>query len=110
MDISSRPTYVEESAEASLSSIASFIDECTDLVKHLPSHERFIEPVITPRFIPTCSDALLRGLGHLAAQKDVRVQSHLAESLDEVEWVRQERGEDDIDIFNKVPIHRCHYH
>ncbi|KAF4599518.1 Vacuolar fusion protein mon1 [Pleurotus pulmonarius] len=101
MDISSRATYVEASAEASLSSIASFIDECTDLVKDLPSHEHFVEPVITPRFIPTCSDALLRGLGHLAAQKGVRVQSHLAESLDEVEWVKQERGQDDIDIFEK---------
>ncbi|KDQ27769.1 hypothetical protein PLEOSDRAFT_1042434 [Pleurotus ostreatus PC15] len=101
MDISSRPTYVEASVEASLSSIASFIDECKNLVKHLPAHERFIEPVITPRFIPTCSDALLRGLGHLAAQKAVRVQSHLAESLDEVEWVKGQRGEDDINIFDK---------
>ena len=38
--------------------------------------------VVTPRFIPTCSDALLEGLGRLAAKHRARgcwVQSHLAE-------------------------------
>lgn len=45
---------------------------------------------ITPRFAPTCSDAQLRGAGALAAKyPDVWIQSHVAENLDEVSWVKE---------------------
>ncbi|MCT9809845.1 guanine deaminase [Acidovorax sp. Be4] len=45
---------------------------------------------ITPRFAPTSSEAQLRGAGELAARyPDVWVQSHVAENLDEVRWVRE---------------------
>ena len=44
---------------------------------------------ITPRFVPSCSAAQLRGAGELAAQyPDVWIQSHVAENLDEIAWVR----------------------
>ena len=44
---------------------------------------------ITPRFVPSCSDAQLRGAGELAARyPDVWLQSHVAESSDEIAWVR----------------------
>jgi guanine deaminase len=39
-----------------------------------------ILPVITPRFIPSCSDELLRRLGALAAEADCHVQTHCSES------------------------------
>ena len=43
---------------------------------------------ITPRFVPSCSAAQLRGAGELAAQyPDVWIQSHVAENRDEVAWV-----------------------
>ncbi len=44
---------------------------------------------LTPRFVPTCTTELLRGLGRIAAGSDVLVQTHLAENLDEVAWVAQ---------------------
>ena len=45
---------------------------------------------ITPRFAPTCSDAQMRGAGELAAKyPDVWIQSHVAENLDEVRWVKE---------------------
>ena len=45
---------------------------------------------ITPRFAPTSSPEQLRGAGALAAKyADVWVQSHLAENLDEVRWVKE---------------------
>ena len=45
---------------------------------------------ITPRFVPSCSAAQLTGAGELAAQyPDVWIQSHVAENLDEVAWVKQ---------------------
>ncbi|MBC7607980.1 MAG: guanine deaminase, partial [Polaromonas sp.] len=45
---------------------------------------------ITPRFVPSCSAAQLRGAGELAAKyPDVWIQSHVAENKDEIAWVRQ---------------------
>jgi len=102
MDKSSRITYNEASAEASLQSTKSFVARCRALVENLQPHERLIEPVLTPRFVPTCSDDLLQGLGVLSGEEDVKIQSHLAEAHDEVEWVRQNCGMEDIDVFLKV--------
>ena len=106
MDISSRPSYVEASATAALSSAESFVEKCRALVSHLPEHRRLVEPVITPRFVPTCSDELLAGLGAMSEAKSLRIQSHMAEAHDQVEWVKRERGIDDIDVFDRVSC--CH--
>ena len=48
-----------------------------------------IRPIITPRFVPSCSGALLTALGRLAAEYNLPVQSHLSESTQEVAWVRR---------------------
>ena len=39
-----------------------------------------ILPVITPRFIPSCTDELLMGLGRLARETGCHVQTHCSES------------------------------
>jgi guanine deaminase len=45
---------------------------------------------ITPRFAPTSTPAQLRGAGELAARyRDVWIQSHVSENLDEIRWVRE---------------------
>jgi len=45
---------------------------------------------ITPRFVPTSSEAQLRGAGELAARyPEVWIQSHVAENRDEVRWVAE---------------------
>jgi guanine deaminase len=45
---------------------------------------------ITPRFVPSCSAAQLRGAGELAAKyPDVWIQSHVAENADEIAWVKR---------------------
>lgn len=41
------------------------------------------------RFIPTCSHALLEGLGKLAAEYDCHVTSHLSESYDVMMYCAQ---------------------
>ena len=44
---------------------------------------------ITPRFVPSCSDAQLTGAGELAARyPEVWVQSHVSENKDEIDWVK----------------------
>lgn len=104
MDISSRPTYVEPSADASLEQAERFICRCREIAVGTKDSERLIHPVITPRFVPTCSDELLHGLGKLAQAEGVHIQSHLAEARDQVDWVRSTRGAEDIDIFDKVGL------
>ncbi|MGL5348430.1 MAG: amidohydrolase family protein [Peptostreptococcaceae bacterium] len=48
-----------------------------------------VKPIITPRFIPTCSDKLLKGLGELSINYDVPVQSHMSENCGEIDWVKE---------------------
>lgn len=46
------------------------------------------KPILTPRFIPACSDGLMEGLGRLQTENFLPVQSHLSENLSEIEWVK----------------------
>lgn len=46
-------------------------------------------PVITPRFIPTCSDELMERLGQIAREQGLPVQSHLSENQGEIAWVKE---------------------
>ena len=46
-------------------------------------------PILTPRFIPACSDELMHGLGIMRRELNLPVQSHLSENRREIEWVRE---------------------
>jgi guanine deaminase len=53
-----------------------------------------IRPILTPRFIPSCSDRLMKSLSQI--QREYReqgftlpLQSHLSENKKEIEWVRE---------------------
>lgn len=48
-----------------------------------------ITPVVTPRFVPSCTPELMTHLGEVSKKYGVPVQSHLSESLAEMEWVKQ---------------------
>ena len=48
-----------------------------------------VRPIITPRFVPTCTPEMLRACGELAAKYQLPVQSHLSENKDEIAWVRE---------------------
>jgi guanine deaminase len=61
-----------ESVDASARSI--------EAIRRIDSTGQLVQPIITPRFVPACSDAALMGLGELAAATDVRVQTHCSES------------------------------
>jgi len=51
--------------------------------------------VITPRFIPSCTDELLQGLGDLAQEHQCHVQTHCSESDWEHDYVLQRLGKTD---------------
>ncbi|NWS02771.1 GUAD deaminase, partial [Motacilla alba] len=46
-----------------------------------------VQPIITPRFGPSCTEDLLNALGDLAQTHDLRVQSHISETEEEIKLV-----------------------
>ncbi|PRP81986.1 hypothetical protein PROFUN_10480 [Planoprotostelium fungivorum] len=95
MDRNSIPEYIEDTQES--------IDETEKFLQYvLEKKNPLIRPVITPRFIPTCSPHLLAGLGELAEKYGVHVQSHIAESDDQMAFVEElHPRETDTEIFEK---------
>jgi guanine deaminase len=69
-------------AEAAYNSTRAWITDTIDRFDNTT-------PIITPRFIPTCSDELMKKLKQLQEEFSLPVQSHLSESTDEVTWVRE---------------------
>lgn len=69
--------YRDESTQSALSDTEQFILDVKELGKRF---KQGLYPVVTPRFIPSCTDEALKGLGELAAKHDVHIQSHCSES------------------------------
>lgn len=75
------PEGLRETAQGSLRDTEEWIRRTKDKFVR-------VKPMITPRFVPSCTGELMRGLGLLSEQYHVPVQSHLSENLDEIEWVK----------------------
>ncbi|ODN02669.1 Guanine deaminase [Orchesella cincta] len=73
------PDYYVETTEESLSGTTEFVKKILDRKNPL------VLPTITPRFALTCSEDLLKGLGAIAKEHDVHIQTHLDESIPEIE-------------------------
>ena len=50
---------------------------------------RRTKPILTPRFVPACTDELMELLGEIRDRYDLPVQSHLSENPGEVEFVKE---------------------
>lgn len=59
-----------------------------------------VTPVITPRFLPSCSDEVLTGLGRLAAEYELPVQSHCSESDWEDGYALVTHGKRDAEVLD----------
>ncbi|GAA6038125.1 hypothetical protein JCM8097_007559 [Rhodosporidiobolus ruineniae] len=104
MDQHSLPSYIETTA-SSLYATRDFISQMRQLVAPLPEEQRLVEPVVTPRFVPTCSLELLKGLAEMAKEEDVRVQSHMCESQGMVDLCREMLGgKSDVEVLNELGL------
>lgn len=65
------------------------INDTLDIINKYKGKSDLVRPIITPRFVPTCSDDLLKGLGELATKYKLPVQSHLSENMGEINWVKE---------------------
>jgi guanine deaminase len=93
--------YRDPSAEFAVAETRAFIA----YVEAMPGNGRgLIRPVITPRFIPSCSDALLEQLGALAATSGCHVQTHCSESDWEHRFVLDRFGISDTAALEKFGL------
>lgn len=69
--------YRDADTNSALADTEEFIIAVKELAK---TTKQGVYPVVTPRFIPSCTDEGLKGLGELAAKYDTHIQSHCSES------------------------------
>ena len=82
MDRNGGENLCEADASAAAEDTKKWIEETAG------KYER-TNPILTPRFIPSCTDELMRELAKLQKTTGLRVQSHLSENPSEVAWVKE---------------------
>ena len=81
MDREASKALIEESAEISAYTTFGWINA----VKNKFAHTK---PILTPRFIPCCTDKLMEELREIQMAYGIPVQSHLSESRGEIDFVK----------------------
>lgn len=95
--------YRDKDTQTALEDTEEFILAVKELAK---STKQGVYPVVTPRFIPSCTDDALKGLGELAAKYDTYVQSHCSESDWEHEYVQNRFQKNDAFALNDFGLLR----
>ena len=72
---------LRETTEESRRETLRWLDACGDF--------KYVKPILTPRFTPSCTDELMAWLGALAEERGLYVQSHLSENGDEIAFVKE---------------------
>lgn len=114
-DPNANPDYCrDKSAKDAIEECRLFVDEVLAIKD---DYKQKVYPVITPRFIPSCTDEALKGLGELAkSYKDIHIQSHVSESDWEHGYAIERYGIHDAKALDKfglvnertVLAHACH--
>lgn len=87
--------YRDETAQQAITETEAFIKEVQAMSS---DYIQGVYPVVTPRFVPSCSDEALAGLGQLAKMYDVHVQSHCSEGDWEHQHVFERFGRRDTEV------------
>lgn len=95
-----RDGSASEAVEASLRSV--------EAIRALPGATGLVAPIITPRFIPACTDAALEGLGELAEATGALVQTHVSEGDWEHGYVLERHGMTDTRSLDRFGLIRDH--
>lgn len=77
------PSYIKEDTNKSYLDTLDWIEK-VNLKNYLNT-----KPILTPRFIPSCSSSLLDKIKDIQVKYNLPLQSHLSENLSEIEWVKQ---------------------
>ncbi|MGI9607724.1 MAG: amidohydrolase family protein [Acidimicrobiales bacterium] len=96
--------YRDSSASAAVDASARSVEA----VRRVDDGRGLVHPVITPRFIPACTDAALEGLGELASSSDALVQTHCSEGDWEHQHVIERTGTTDTSALDAFGLIRDH--
>ncbi len=81
MDQNSPQDYIETTEDS--------INGTREFIAYVHSkNSDLIQPVVTPRFAPTCSMALMKELGTISNEHNCHIQTHISENLSEIAWVK----------------------
>jgi guanine deaminase len=82
MDRNCPDILTEKNAETSIKNTIEWIERIDGKYENT-------NPIITPRFIPTCDGELLNRLGEISNSNDIPNQSHLSENPSEIAFVKK---------------------
>ncbi|MCY6957047.1 guanine deaminase [Clostridium brassicae] len=103
------PDYIIEDTQKS-------INDTEEIVCEYSNKSRLVKPIITPRFVPSCSSQVMQGIGAIAKKYNIPVQSHLSENISEIQWVKELHPEckeygnvyNKFGLFGEVPTIMAH--
>ena len=70
-------------------SVDDALKACDTLVEEFNHQNCRVHPIVTPRFIPSCTPEMLQACGEMKRRYGLPVQSHLSENKSEIAWVRE---------------------
>lgn len=82
MDRNALEGLQEESAKEASAAVRQWLLETE-------GHYEHTKPILTPRFIPSCSDDLMEELLNIQKETGLPLQSHLSENPGEIQWVQE---------------------
>lgn len=99
MDREASEALVEESADISAYTTFAWINAVKDRFNNT-------KPILTPRFIPCCTDRLMEELREIQMAYGIPVQSHLSESMGEIDFVKALRPNNAFygDVYNEYDL------
>ena len=74
--------------EALQESVSDARKACDELMREFDRDDSLVRPIITPRFIPSCTPEMLEACGEMVRKYQLPVQSHLSENHSEIELVK----------------------
>eukprot|EP01127_Copromyxa_protea_P005380 TRINITY_DN1531_c0_g1_i1.p1 TRINITY_DN1531_c0_g1~~TRINITY_DN1531_c0_g1_i1.p1 ORF type:complete len:386 (-),score=89.02 TRINITY_DN1531_c0_g1_i1:346-1503(-) len=80
------PDKYRETTEGSIKDTEAFVEWS---VARKSFQDGLVVPILTPRFVPTCTPELMTRLGEIAREHDLPIQSHISENKNEVKWVAE---------------------
>ena len=104
MDVNA-PDYYSETHSECIQDNKDLIMSIRDMNRKYHK-DKFVEPILTPRFAPVVSKETMMSLGNLSAMHDVPIQTHLSESFNEIELVMETFPECDnyTDVYNRYGL------
>ena len=74
------PDFLSEDTIESKEDTIEWLEQIKDRYKN-------IKPILTPRFIPSCTDKLMDEIQNINKKYKLPIQSHLSENTSEIDWV-----------------------